>query len=506
MATLIPAFGAGRAAPPAEASSSSHGFDYDLVVVGGGSGGLAASKEAASLGAKTAVLDFVQPSPQGTTWGLGGTCVNVGCIPKKLMHQAAIIGHTIEDATSFGWDLQRPEKPNWSTLVEGVQNHIRSLNWGYRVALRDKNVTYLNAYGSLLDAHTINTVNKRGKEQVITADKIILCPGGRPRYPDIPGAKEFGITSDDIFSLDREPGKTLVIGASYVALECAGFLAAFGYDTTVMVRSILLRGFDSEIAQKIGDHMERHAHVKFVRQATPDRIEKREDGRLVVHYTQNGEAVSDEFDTVLFAIGRDACTSTMGLDKAGVQLNERNGKVVANEADQTNVPNIYAIGDVLEGKPELTPVAIQAGKLLARRLYGQSAALMDYQNVCTTVFTPLEYGCCGFSEDDALDQFGEDIEVFHQSFTPLEWTVPHRPENVCFCKLVVQKSTDRVLGLHFLGPNAGEVTQGFGMALKLKATKAQFDDLVGIHPTVAETLTTMDITKASGESADAAGC
>eukprot|EP00730_Choanoeca_flexa_P019547 TRINITY_DN9554_c0_g1_i1.p1 TRINITY_DN9554_c0_g1~~TRINITY_DN9554_c0_g1_i1.p1 ORF type:complete len:501 (+),score=142.90 TRINITY_DN9554_c0_g1_i1:42-1544(+) len=483
-----------------------HGYDYDVVVIGGGSGGLAASKEASLLGAKTAVLDFVKPSPAGSTWGLGGTCVNVGCIPKKLMHQAAIVGHTIEDAASFGWEVEKPETPTWSKLVEGVQNHIRSLNWGYRVALRDKKVTYLNAYGTFVDAHTIHTVNKRGKEATITADQIILAPGGRPRYPDIPGAKEYGITSDDMFSLQTDPGKTLVVGASYVALECAGFLTAFGRDTTVMVRSILLRGFDTEIATKIGDYMALTG-TKFLRSATPSKIEKLESGKLKVTYTQDGEEASDEYDTVLFAIGRDACTGSMNLAAAGVQFNPKNGKVIADDYEQTSADNIYAIGDVLDGKPELTPVAIQAGVTLARRLYGNATAPMDYTNVCTTVFTPLEYGCCGLSEEEAIAQYGEDgLDIYHQSFTPLEWTVPHRPENVCFAKLIVAKETDVVVGFHFLGPNAGEVTQGFGIALQLKATKAQFDQLVGIHPTVAEILTTMKITKASGESALATGC
>lgn len=197
---------------------------------------------AAELGKRVCVLDFVKPSPQGTTWGLGGTCVNVGCIPKKLMHQAAIIGKHMKDAKSFGW--QMPEEPvgnSWEGLVGGVQDHIGSLNWGYRVSLRDKNVTYLNAYGTFQDAHTLMTVNRRNKEKVITSEKFVIATGGRPSFPDIPGAQEHGISSDDIFSLERSPGKTLVIGASYVALECAGFLTTLGLDTTVMVRSIFLR-------------------------------------------------------------------------------------------------------------------------------------------------------------------------------------------------------------------------------------------------------------------------
>eukprot|EP00911_Craspedida_sp_UC1_P001152 UC1_evm1s866 len=204
-----------------EAAAELSPYDYDLVVIGGGSGGLACSKRAAELGARVACLDFVKPSPAGTTWGLGGTCVNVGCIPKKLMHHAALIGKHLKDSKAFGWGLEAPPPNSWSGLVEGVQNHIGSLNWGYRVSLRDKNVTYLNAFGSFRDEHTLLTVNRRKKEKVITAANFVVATGGRPRLPDIPGAREFGISSDDLFSLAAPPGRTLVVGASYVALECA---------------------------------------------------------------------------------------------------------------------------------------------------------------------------------------------------------------------------------------------------------------------------------------------
>lgn len=487
-----------------------HSFDYDLVVIGGGSGGLAASKEASRLGAKTAVLDFVKPSPPGNTWGLGGTCVNVGCIPKKLMHQAAVLHHALEDSREFGWSTPEDLKHDWEKLVENVQAHIGSLNWGYRVALRDKKVEYLNAFGTFVDPHTLSTVDRRGREKTITADKFVVAVGGRPRYPDIPGAKEHCITSDDIFKLPHAPGKTLLVGASYIALECAGFLAGLGYDVTVMVRSIFLRGFDQQMANLIADQMERNG-VKFIKGAVPTAVERTEEGSpgklKVSAKCTDGSEISDEFNTVVLAIGRDPCTGELGVEKAGLQL-AKSGKIVVDSEERSSVPNIHAIGDVIEGGLELTPVAIQAGKMLARRLYGGSTATMDYTNVPTTVFTPLEYGAIGLSEEDAIKQYGEqDIEVYHNNFWPLEHTVAHRPENDCYAKLVCVKSLqEKVVGFHVVGPNAGEITQGFGMALKLGAKKEDFDNLVGIHPTCAEIFTTMSIVKSSGEDPAASGC
>ena len=281
--------------------------------------------------------------------------------------------------------------------------------------MREKSVAYLNEYATFVDEHTLKCVNKKGKEKTVTADKFIVATGGRPKYPNIPGAKEFGITSDDIFSLPYSPGKVLLVGASYIALECAGFLKGLGYDVTVMVRSIFLRGFDQQMAVKISEYMEEHG-VNMIRECVPTGLEELEPGtpgRIQVKAKYNdGTEYSDEFNTVIFAIGRDACTQNIGLDKIGVKMNSSNGKIVHDEREQTSVPNIFAIGDVLDDKPELTPVAIQAGRLLAKRLAGVSATLTDYVNICTTVFTPLEYGCCGLSEEDAIQKYGqEDIEV-----------------------------------------------------------------------------------------------
>lgn len=293
------------------------------------------------------------------------------------------------------------QQHNWQTMVGNVQMHIKGLNWGYKSDMIKLKVKYYNSYAEFVDPHTIKMDNGKGKVEQVTADKIVIATGGRPSYPGIPGDKEFGITSDDIFSLKKAPGKTLVVGASYVALECAGFLAAYGYDTTVMVRSIFLRGFDQDMANRIGKYMENHK-TKFIRGATPSKLEKLDgdDGQITVTYKQGEEEKVEKYDTVLFAIGRYAVTGTINLAAAGVEC-EKNGKFKVNDVEQTNVPHIYAIGDVIYGQLELTPVAIKAGKLLSQRLFGGGTEKMDYVNVPTTVFTPLEYGCCGLDEEAA---------------------------------------------------------------------------------------------------------
>ncbi|XP_011311994.1 thioredoxin reductase 1, mitochondrial isoform X2 [Fopius arisanus] len=476
-------------------------YNYDLVVIGGGSGGLAAAKEAVELGAKVAVFDYVTPSPQGTKWGLGGTCVNVGCIPKKLMHQAALLGEAIHEATAFGWKIDEPKAiaNDWATLTTAVQNHVKSVNWVTRVELRNKKVEYINANGYFKDSHTVVGIDKNGKEKEVTADKVIIAVGGRPRYPDIPGALEYGITSDDIFSLKRAPGKTLVVGAGYIGLECAGFLNGLGYDATVMVRSIVLRGFDQQMANLVAEEMEQRG-VHFVHQAKPKALEKQEDGRLLVHWVdKNGEVHQDVYDTVLFAIGRQALTPQLKLDNAGVKVVPDSLKIDATN-EQTNVDNIYAVGDVLHKRPELTPVAIHAGKLLARRLFGNSVEKMDYINVATTVFSPLEYGCVGIGEEQALASHGEEnVEVYHAFYKPTEFFIPEKNMSHCYVKVVALKGGDqRILGMHFIGPHAGEVIQGFSAAMKCNITFPQLKATVGIHPTSAEEFTRVFITKSSG--------
>ncbi|XP_019394579.1 PREDICTED: thioredoxin reductase 2, mitochondrial [Crocodylus porosus] len=484
--------------------------EYDLLVIGGGSGGLACAKEAAQFGKKVAVLDYVEPSPKGTSWGLGGTCVNVGCIPKKLMHQAALLGSALKDARHYGWNISQPIHHDWSTMAQAVQNYVKSLNWGHRVQLQDKKVKYFNLKGSFADAHIIRGLTKAGKEMTLTAENIVIATGLRPKYPtDVAGALQYGITSDDIFWLKKSPGKTLVVGASYVSLECAGFLTGIGLDTTVMVRSIPLRGFDQQMSSLVADYMESHG-TRFLKKCIPTKVEELDSGKLQVSWknADMGKEETDSFDTVIWAVGRVPDAKTLNLETVGVKMNSETGKIIVDASEATSVPHIYAVGDITEGRPELTPTAIAAGKLLARRLFGQSSELMDYDSVPTTVFTPLEYGCVGLSEEEAVGRYGADnTEVYHAYYKPLEFTVAERDATQCYIKMVcLREKEQRLLGLHFIGPNAGEVIQGFALGIKCGATYSQMMKTVGIHPTSAEEVTKLHITKRSGLDATVTGC
>ncbi|CAK9065115.1 Thioredoxin reductase SEP1 (EhSEP1) [Durusdinium trenchii] len=388
-------------------------YDYDLFVLGGGSGGAAAALEAARDKSKrVAVADFVKPSPQGTTWGVGGTCVNVGCIPKsrdvhrrfllgdfrwvwtararartrgrvdavvavKLMHIAATKKEEIHDLASYGFR----QKSDGGTEVrtDGGDQPVERAGQRWPTCVRQglldgfeaNGVKYYNKYATLKDRHTIHLDDGKGNTETVTARFILLAAGGRPNNGGYPGANEHCISSDDVFWLKEAPGKTLVIGAAYIALECAGFLNGLGYDTTVMVRSMLLRGFDRECVDKIDAYMQK-VGVKFLRGCVPDRFEKGSSKKVKCIWKVAGEEKSEEFDTVLLAIGRTGeaqkLASPRWVGRAKVWFNPENGKVPA-PAEQTNVPNIFAIGDLVENRPELTPVAKVAGKKVATRVF-----------------------------------------------------------------------------------------------------------------------------------------
>uniref|UniRef100_A0A8C4LQL4 Thioredoxin reductase 2 n=1 Tax=Equus asinus TaxID=9793 RepID=A0A8C4LQL4_EQUAS len=456
---------------------------YDLLVIGGGSGGLACAKEAAQLGKKVAVVDYVEPSPRGTRWGLGGTCVNVGCIPKKLMHQAALLGDMIRDAPHYGWEVPPLVPHDWKKMAEAVQNHVKSLNWGHRVQLQDRKVKYFNIKASFVNEHMVCGVTKDGKEV-------------RARWPEgIEGALEYGITSDDIFWLKESPGKTPPLAD--VALECAGFLTGLGLDATVMVRSIPLRGFDQQMSSLVTEYMASHG-TRFLRGCTPSRVGRLPDGQLQVIWEDLASGKKDvgTFDTVLWAIGKVAPSCTCAhtgsvmcvkLSRVGAARKQVSPGLVAWEPARLRgclqlLLSVSLSRDVQFWVPRGVPDSGPAFQ------------------VPTTVFTPLEYGCVGLSEEEAVARHGEEhVEVYHAYYKPLEFTVAERDASQCYIKMVcLREPPQLVLGLHFLGPNAGEVTQGFALGIKCGASYAQVMRTLGIHPTCAEEVAKLRITKRSG--------
>uniref|UniRef100_F1L1R4 Glutathione reductase 2 n=1 Tax=Ascaris suum TaxID=6253 RepID=F1L1R4_ASCSU len=496
----------------AKRSFSSHNDSdlYDAIVIGGGSGGLAFSKEAAELGAKVALIDAVEPSPHGTTWGIGGTCVNVGCIPKKLMHQAALVGRFVEHAPKYGWNEVHKGHHDWKTLVKVIQDRIKASNWIYRVQLHQKKINYINAFASFLDESSIRTISADRKkvEHILRAKNFVIATGLRPKYPSITGAN-LGITSDDIFSLRRPPGKTLVVGSSYVGLECAGFLRGLGYDVDLMIRSIPLRNFDQQCAEMVVQHMADEG-VKVLRHFVPVSVEERSDGRLHVTYreTNGTQPKFDSYDTVIWAVGREPRLASLNVQTVGIATAE-SGKVMVNELDETSTRNVYAIGDVAEGRPELTPPAIKAGQLLARRLFAGSEKLMSYDIVPTTVFTPLEYGAVGLPEEVAVKRHGgNNIEVFHTYYVPYEYVVPQdESSSQCYAKVIALRHPPKtVLGIHVIGPNAAEVVQGFVSGVSIKISSDQLFDTLPIHPCSAEEIVKMTVTKRSGADPKVVGC
>nr|WEU39069.1 thioredoxin glutathione reductase [Cryptocaryon irritans] len=487
-------------------------FDFDLFVIGGGSGGLSCARKAAELGKKVGLADFVKPSPQGSKWGLGGTCVNVGCIPKKLNHYCAQLGEMKQEQKESGWLIDPQSNHDWKSLVEKIQMYIKKLNFGYRSSLINENVKYFNRIAKFIDAHTIQLKDGEGQvSQTIRAKFVLVAVGGRPMIPEqLQESKQYLLTSDDIFSQKKSPGKTLCIGASYVSLECAGYLTSLGYDVTVMVRSILLRGFDQQMAELIGQYMENH-NTKFLRGYVPKKVIKMEDGQLKVQYSKAGDTkqIREElFDSVFIATGRKADTKNIGLEDVGVKI-DLNGKVFVNENEQTNIANIYSIGDCAVGRPELTPPAIFAGRILARRLFDNYKKPMDYEKIPTTVFTPIEYGACGISEEESIKRFGKDnIEVYHTFFKPLEWNLnPKNSDYSCYIKIICHiPDQERIVGIHFIGPNAGEVIQGYSVAMKMGATKEDIDSTVGIHPTCSEEIIGLKKTKRTDPNPAKSGC
>ena len=442
-------------------------YDYDLFVIGAGSGGVRASRMSASHGAKVAVAE---------ERFLGGTCVNVGCIPKKLFSYGSHYPHYGHEAAAYGWDFAEPTL-DWPRLIENKNKEIERLNGIYRNLLNNAGVTLYEACATLIDAHTLDVGG-----ETVTADKILIATGGKPSRDDAPGT-EHAIVSDDAFYLEELPKRVLVAGGGYIAVEFAGIFNGYGADTTLIYRrDMILRGFDIDVRRHLAAEMEKKG-VKFMWNSVIERIDK-VDGGLDVTFSDGSQ---QQFDQVLYAIGRIPNTSNMGLENVGVQMND-NGAIVVDDYYQTSVENIYALGDIID-RYQLTPVAIGEAMKLSSNLFKGTNDKMDYADIPTAVFSDPPIGTVGLTEEDARAKYGE-VDIYRSTFRALKDTLTGSTEQTMM-KLIVDRASDRVVGCHMVGPDAGEITQGLGIALKCGATKAQFDATVGIHPTAAEEFVTM---------------
>ena len=449
-------------------------FDFDLFVIGGGSGGVRASRMAAQRGARVALAEA------GGTAMLGGTCVNMGCIPKKLYSYAAQFAESFEESHGFGWEGVAPVL-NWATLKTNRRNELARLNGIYLNLLTGAGVTVINGFASLVDAHTVEIDGRRH-----TAKNILIATGGTPSVPHFKG-REHVVTSNEMFDLDPFPKRLLVVGGGYIASEFASIFNGLGARVTQLYRGeLLLRGFDSEVRAFISNEMVK-AGVDLRLGADVVAVTKVADGLQVL--LNSGDAVT--VDSVLYATGRVPNVQGMGLAAVGV-VQGKDGAIVVNDDYQTNVPSIYALGDVT-ARLQLTPVALGEAMVLVDHLFGPLAGKcrrsMSYQFIPTAVFTHPNIGTVGYSEVEALQKFG-DITVFRSEFKALKHTLSGSTERTLM-KLVVEDATDRVVGLHMVGAEAGEIVQGFAVAMKAGATKAAFDATIGIHPTAAEEFVTM---------------
>jgi glutathione reductase (NADPH) len=445
---------------------------FDLVVIGGGSGGLAAAQRAAEHGARVALVESGR---------LGGTCVNVGCVPKKITWNAADLGGALHDAADYGFQLEVAGH-DWTLLKERRDAYILRLNDLYAANLARHKVELVRARASFVDARAVTAAGRR-----LTAGHIIIATGGRPRRPLIPGA-ELGITSDDFFELSERPQRVAVVGSSYIALELSGIFAALGADTTLVLRGdTALKTFDDMLGE-VTLTLLREEGVEVVMRAAPAALARNADGALELT-ARDGRRLGP-FDCVLWAVGRVAAVEDLALGKAGVALDIQ-GFVATDLYQASSAHGIYAIGDVT-GRAQLTPVAIAAGRRLSERLFGgQSDRHLDYQNIPTVIFGRPPIGSVGLTEKAARQHYGDaNIAVFRSSFVPLYHALT-TVKTRCHMKLVTAGPEQRIVGLHVVGEGADEMLQGFAVAVRMGATKKDFDDTVAIHPTSAEELVTM---------------
>lgn len=442
-------------------------YDYDLFVIGAGSGGVRAARMAAGFGARVAVAEDRY---------MGGTCVNVGCVPKKLYVYASEYGKGFKDAQGFGWENTQPSF-DWSTLRDNKKAEISRLNDIYEGLLAGVKADLIEGRASIVDAHTVAV-----GEQRFTTEKILIATGGWPHIPDFPG-REHAVTSNEIFDLERFPKRLVVVGGGYIAVEFAGIFNGLGAEVTQLYRGpLFLRGFDGDIR----DHAAREIAATGVNLRFNTNVSAITATADCLQLTLT-DGSSIEADTVLYATGRRPHLTGLGLEHVAVKLNE-NGTIAVDEHFRTSEPSIYALGDVTGGM-ELTPVALAEGMAFARREFGDKDAAPEYDFIPTAVFSQPNIGTVGFTEEQARERF-DDILLFKSTFKPMKHTLSGREER-SFMKMIVDKATDRVVGVHMVGPDAGEIMQGIAIAMKAGATKAVFDQTIGIHPTAAEEFVTM---------------
>ena len=446
--------------------------EYDYIVIGGGSGGIASANRAAMHGAKVILFEGKE---------VGGTCVNVGCVPKKVMWYGAQVAETLHRyAGEYGFDVTL-NKFDFATLKANRQAYIDRIHGSYERGFDSNGVERVYEYARFVDPHTVEVAGER-----YTAPHILIATGGHALYPNIPGS-EYGITSDGFFELDEVPKRTAVIGAGYIAVEVAGVLNALGSDTHLFVRKDRpLRTFDKDIVDVLVDEMAKSGPTLHTH-ANATEVVKNADDSLTISF-DNGEAIT--VDCLIWAIGRAANTSGFGLEKTGIELTER-GNIYSDEFENTSVPGIYALGDVT-GKLDLTPVAVKAGRQLSERLFNNKAdAKLDYTDVATVVFSHPVIGSVGLTEEKAIAKYGEEnIKVYKSSFTPM-YTALGDNRQPSTMKLVTLGEDEKIIGLHGIGYGVDEMIQGFSVAIKMGATKADFDNTVAIHPTGSEEFVTM---------------
>jgi glutathione reductase (NADPH) len=447
--------------------------NFDLVVIGGGSGGLAAAQRAAEYGANVAIIESGR---------LGGTCVNVGCVPKKVMWNAADIADCLEDAADYGFRLGAAEPHDWTLLKQKRDAYVLRLNGIYEANLAKRRIEVVHGRGRFIDAHTVEAAGRR-----LTAPHVIIAVGGRPMMPAIPGA-ELGISSDGFFDLEQLPARVAVVGSGYIAIEIVGILAALGSKTTLVLRGHrALKDFDSMLGEAMCKILKDEG-VEVATSAWPQALLRTAAGALELE-ARDGRRLTP-FDTVIWAIGRLPEVEDLNLEQAGVSL-DAYGFIVTDQYQVTSTAGVYAIGDVT-GRAQLTPVAIAAGRRLSDRLFGgQPDRFLDYENIPTVVFGHPPIGTVGLTEDEARAKYGDAaVTVFRSGFVPMYHALTTRKPRTDM-KLITVGPEKKVVGVHVIGPGADEMMQGFAVAVRMGATKRDFDDTVAIHPTSAEELVTM---------------